>query len=419
MTFAEASRKLLGIVAVLALVALAAHPARVGADPIPRSYHVTGVVTRVEGTAAAVSGLDQRGVKKNAAVSIDWTVDLSIPVHADNPATNTTLYQGNITAFKIQIGTWLAEGADPSAFNTVPVNKIQITDGVGTAADFMDLFRSGFDRGSDPNDAGGVDLIAGNDPNGAQLILHFFEPSGGASSSRFLGDQTPSLYLSSTGAVVGKVTDVQFAIPGIVGPPPPPPPDPTAKCRSSQIASAGTLCKSTFTCLASHAKATPKALLKNPTMLEDCRAKADTKFITAFDKAAATAASSKKGLSCGTTEAGATFISHFDDAIDEILGVVESITPPDPALAGSWYSLAGTMCSTAAKVESKNASKPIGIKLPEARAKARTKLIDAATKAVDKAKKKGFTFDPEPDVTALVDSIDDLIDLIVTELDGT
>jgi hypothetical protein len=43
----------------------------------------------------------------------------------------------------------------------------------------------------------------------------------------------------------------------------------------------------------------------------------------------------------------------------------------------------------------------------------------AANKAIAKAERKGVVFDPAPDVTALLESIDAVINDIVTELVGS
>ena len=50
---------------------------------------------------------------------------------------------------------------------------------------------------------------------------------------------------------------------------------------------------------------------------------------------------------------------------------------------------------------------------------ARTKLTAAAEKALGKAEKKGIVFDPAPDVPALIAAIEDLIDDVVAELNGS
>jgi hypothetical protein len=401
MTFARVSRTLLAALAAVGLVLLAAYPARVGAATA--SYHLDGRFTRALGAALGQFTFGD-------AVSIDWTVDLSIPAHSETPLNFTKEYIGNITAFKIQVGSWIAEGGDPG----VPLNKIDIRDDANdpNAQDNMDMFRSGTDT---PN------LITGSAPNGAQLIIHLFAPGGGASTSNFLGDQTPSLYPDSTGTVFGPDGEVDFAIPGIA---PPPPPDPTVKCRSAQIASAAALCNATFACLSTRAKATAKALAKDPggLVLEACLEKARTKFVASFDKA--TAAAAKKGLSCGTTEAGATFVSHFDAAVDDVVAIVDDVVAVDtikpqlPAFKSGWYTAAKAMCNTVAKAESKDVKKPSPTKLSELRAAARTKLTLAVNKAIATAESKGVVFDPEPDVTAFLDSIDALIDDIVDELNG-
>ena len=401
MTFANVSRTL-GTVGILLLAA------PVGAVEV--SYHLTGKVTLVQGSAQPK--LASLGVTKGADVSIDWAVELSTPPYFDNVATHTKEYHGAITAMKIQIGTWAAQGADPTAFNTVPVNKIDIFHGPATAPeDNLDMSRSAVDT-ADPNT--GLGLVTGNDPNGALIVIHLFAPNGSGSADNVLGDQDPNQYSDSSAGVSGAGGAVAFAIPGIAGPPPA---DPTVKCRTAQLGSAAALCQSTLKCLAARAKQTPAQIAKNPASLQTCEHKASSKFVTAFDKA--TAAAAAKGLSCGTTEPGATFVAHFDTAVDEVVAVVDTITPPNALLSSSWYSDAAAMCAAIVKAESKNVKKPSPATLDQLRATARAKATSAANKAIAKAESKGVTFDPAPDVTALVDSIDALIDDIVTELNGS
>src|SRR5215467_13439000 len=73
------------------------------------SYQLFGKVTKVSGSAA--SGLAALGVKKNAAVTIQWTEDLSTPIHDTNPAIHSASYwattpDNGITSFTIRIGSW-------------------------------------------------------------------------------------------------------------------------------------------------------------------------------------------------------------------------------------------------------------------------------------------------------------------------
>jgi hypothetical protein len=401
MTFANVSRALVTVGTLLLA-------APVGAAEV--SYHLSGKVNYIQGTAQAkLAGL---GVTNGANVSIDWTVELTTPPYFDNP-NGTKEYHGAITAMKIQIGTWTTQGADPTAFNTIPVNKIDIYHGpTAPHEDDLEMRRSGVDT-SDPNT--GLGLVTGNDPNDALIFIRLVALMGGASTDNVLGDQDPSKYLdTSGGSVTGVDGVVGFAIPGVAGPPPP---DPTVKCRTAQIASAATLCQSTLKCLAVRAKQTPAQIAKNPASLQTCRDKASSKFVTAFDKATASAVA--KSLSCGTTEPAATFVTHFDTAVDDVVAVVDTVTPPNALLSSSWYSDAAVMCAAAVKAESKDVKKPSPAKLDQLRATARAKAITVANKAIAKAEKKGVTFDPAPDVTALVDSIDALIDDIVTELNGS
>jgi hypothetical protein len=399
MTFGSVSRRRLGFSAFGLFLIAAAPPWVSAATP---SYHLDAHVTRLlETKSGTLNALAAQGVKKDAAVSIDWTVDTSIPAHSESVPNHTKEYIGNITAFKIQVGSWMAVGGDPG----VTLNKIDIRDDANdpNSLETMDMFRSGTDTPS---------LVMGSDPNGVQLILHFFDPDGGSSTDNVLGDQTPSLYPSLAGTVFGVNGEVDFSI----GASSTPPPDPTVSCRSAQIASAAALCQSTLKCLAVRAKQTPAQIAKNPGSLQACEDKASAKFVTAFDKA--TAAAARKGLSCGTTEPAATFVGHFDAAVDDVVAVVDTITPPSALLSSSWYSDAATMCAAAVKAESKDVKKPSPATLAQLRAAARAKATTLANKAIAKAESKGVTFDPAPDVTALLDSIDALIDDIVTELNG-
>ncbi|MFI5315686.1 MAG: hypothetical protein ACHQ6T_08290 [Myxococcota bacterium] len=360
-------------------------------------------MTRVLGTGGAVSGLAALGVKKGAAVSIDWTVELATPVLAHYPATNSTEYRATgstdgITSFAIEIGGWTATGADP-AQGIVDLNRILV--GGGTSANpeqTIALSRSANDTNS---------LVTNNDPNESLIVLNLSAPNGGVSASNALLDLKPSLYLSSAGAVVGHSgNEVDFAIPGVVA-------DTTAKCRASQLASAGALCQGSLKCRAAYAKAPSK----DPygAKLDTCLANTRAKFVAAFDKAAT--AATKKGLSCATSETGATFAADFDTAEADVAAVVASVQPQNPPVISAWYSGAGAMCSAAAKAESKNVTSPSS-KVVLVREAARVKLTAAASAAVAKAEKKGIVFDPPPDVAGLVESIDKLIDDVVSEIDG-
>jgi len=382
--------------ASLALLGLA-----LPASASQQSYHLNGRVTRVLGSA--VGALGALGVQHDAAVSIDWTVELTTPVHSFNPPTNSTEYwattaNNGITSITIKIGSWTATGLDPNAPNTIAVNRIIVASGTQSdPKDTMDLSRSAVDTNS---------LVTANDPNGSEIVINLFAPSGGASTSNVLGDQTPSLYLASTGSVVGRSgIEVDFSIPG---------PDPTVKCRASQLASAGALCQGTLGCLASHARAPARD--PNDVKLDACLGKARDKFVAAFDKAAATAA--RQGLACGTSEDGATFAADFDIAKDAVVAVVDAVDPQTPAVISAWYSGAAAMCSAAAKAESRNVAKPAPDKLVRLRESARVKLLAAAAKVVAKAEAKGVVFNPEPDVAGLVESIDHLVDDLVAELSG-
>jgi hypothetical protein len=357
------------------------------------AYHLAGKVTRIQG--AAQSGLASLGVTVGASVAIDWSVDLATPIQSHNEPTHTNVYVGAIKTFTIQVGSWTATGMTPAGTD---MNRVQISH---TSSDHLDLQRSGSDTGS---------TVTGGAVDGSQLILHLFDPSGKAGITENLGDQNPSLYLESTGAVSGTNGEVAFAIPGTTHPVG----DPTAKCRAAQLAAAGTLCQSTFKCLAAFEKAPGKD--PGSKKLGTCEDAAVQKFLASYDKAAANAA--KKGLSCGTDEPGTTLVSHFDAAVADVTSVVDSVNPDVPALDGAWLTDAGALCGTVEKAISKNATKPDLAKLEAARAKAKAKLILLANQAVAKAESKGVVFDPEPDVTAFVDSIDTLIDDVVNELEG-
>jgi hypothetical protein len=378
--------------AIAALALGLASSGSAGASTV--AYHLDGKVTRIMGSAQ--SGLAALGVTQGAAVSIDWEVDLATPIHVHNEPTHTNVYDDAIVTFTIQIGTWTATGVTPSGLN---LNTVTI--GNQASADTMDLERSGADTGS---------LVTGSNPDGSKLSVNLFDPNGTAGTSENLGDQNPSLYLSSTGSVVGTNGEVAFAIPGTTNPVG----DPTAKCRAAQIAAAGTLCQSTFKCLTAFSKAPDKD--PGSVKLEACENKAGATFLVSYDKAAATAA--KKGLSCGTSEPGATLVADFNDAIGDVVTVVDSVEPNVPALVSSWFTDAGAMCSTIEKAIAKNATKLDPVKLGAARAKARAKLIVLADQAIAKAESKGVVFAPEPDVTAFADSIDALIDDVVNELNG-
>lgn len=364
------------------------------------SYMLFGEVTQVVGPNT--SGLAALGVKKSAAVTIEWTEELSTPVHSTNPTTHVTDYwattpDNGITAFTVKIGSWTATAANAPDPNLPTNNIIGVADGFeGGPQDQLDLSHTATDTGN---------LVTDSNPIGSQIVVNLVAKQGGASTSLALGDQTPSLYLDSSGEVVGPGATVEFKIPG---------PDPTAICRAAQIAAAGTLCQSTLGCLAAYAKAPNKdpMLVK----LQTCESKARDKFVAAFDKATASAAS--HGRSCGTSEDGATFDGHFDTAETAVVDLVDSIQPQAPMLIAPLLSGAGSMCSAGAKAESKNVLKPSS-KVLLLRENARTKLTNAANKLIAKAEAKGITFDPAPDVAGIVSSIDALIDDIVTEVNGT
>ncbi|HTO52335.1 MAG TPA: hypothetical protein VMR50_03030 [Myxococcota bacterium] len=384
------------LAAVLSLAAASAAPAAT------QSYRLNGRVTGVRG--AAENALKGLGVKKDALVQIHWTVELSTPVHDTNPAVNSTNYwatnaSNGITAFTVQIGSWTATGVDPAPPSTfLPVNVVGITgpSALEGPGDRMDLSRSAMDTNG---------LINLDDANFAEIVINLSAPAGGASTSNALGDQTPSKYLASTGYVVGSGGEVDFAIPG---------PDATQKCRASQLASAATLCQSSLKCLAAHAKAPDKDPMG--TKRDACLDKARTKFVAAFDKAAAGAAS--RGLGCGTEEDGAALDADFDSAQAHVVAIADAVQPPDAPVLSSWYSGGASMCSTGLKAESKDASKPTPGKVERVREDARIKLTVAAGKAVDAAQKKGVTFDPAPDVAGLVESIDLLIDDLANAING-
>ena len=365
------------------------------------SYHLDGQVTRLLDPSSlqtlggpVAAALAQHHVQKDALVSIDWTVDSSIGHQAG------ATYFGVITAFTIQVGSFTATGGDPPGPGAV-LNKVAIVDHpTGVELDTMDIFRSGSDTDS---------ILDGNDPNGIQLIVHLFDPSGDSSTSTQLGDQTPSHYPSMTGTIFGKHGEIDFS--AVVQSPPA---DTSAKCRVAQLGAAGALCKSTLTCLAAHEKAPAKD--PGGVKLDTCRTKADARFVAAWDRAAATAAS--KGLTCRTTDSGAIAVGHVDDAVDAVLALADTINPPQPALVSSWLAAAGSACSAAVKAESKNVTKPDPSKLAQLRASADAKLTAAAQKALDKAKNKGVVFDPEPDVAAFIASLDALVDEILSEVNG-
>jgi hypothetical protein len=383
---------------VLAVFALALLSSRAGASQV--SYHLSGVVTQV--TGSATSGVSALGVQHDAPVSIDWTIETTTPALSYNPAVNSTEYRATtptngIVSITIKIGDWTAT-ADPNAPADVQVNRI-IVGGGGTQlapGQTLDISRTSTDTGQ---------LVSDDAPNQALIVLNLLAPNGGASTSNALGDQNPSAYPESTGEVVGKNGEIDFSIGG---------PDPTAKCRAAQIADAGVLCQSTLACRATHAKSPDKDPMS--AKLDACLQKAHDKFVAAFDKAAANAAS--RGLFCGTSEDGAAFADDFATAEAAVVTVVDSVSPQNPAVVSSWYSGAGAMCSAAAKAESKTVTRPT-TKLALLRESARLKLGAAAQKAVDKAEAKGVVFDPAPDVAGLVESIDLLVDDVVAAANGS
>ena len=386
------STRLLPVLASLAL----ALPAR-GAQ---LSYHLNGTVTRVVGSA--VGALGALGVQHDAPVSIDWTVELTTPVHSTNPAVNSTEYwattpSNGITSITIKIGSWTATGGDPSAPGTIAVNRVIV--GGGTAANpaqTLDISRTATDTQS---------LVTAGDPNDSEIVLNLFAPAGGTSTDNALGDQDPTRYRESTGFVMGRTgIEVDFSMPG---------PDPTVKCRASQLASAGTLCQTSFGCLAAHAKAASRD--PQNAKLDACVQKAHDRFVAAFDAAATAAA--RRGASCGTSEDGATFADDFATAESHAVTIVASVQPQNTPVVSSWYAGAGAMCGAAAKAEAKNVIKSSG-QVARLRESARLKLGTAASKAVAKAESKGVVFAPEPDVAGLVSAVDALVDDLVGIVDG-
>jgi len=378
---------------VIALLALVAPLERVEAAVV--SYHIDGQVTRMAG--ASQSALAQLGVHVGASVSIDWSIESTTPVTSESPANFTKTYRNAITSFKIQVGSWVAQGADPLG---VPDNQVNIRSGPPSQA-VADLFRSAADTNT---------LLAGSNANGAEIVLHLLDLASGASSSGALTDEDPSLYRAMTGAVSGDGGEVAFTLPI----PSAPPPDPTVKCRSAQITAAGAFCKATFACLATQARAPAKD--PDDKKLDACRDKARAKFSAAFDKAAAAAAA--KNLLCGTTVAAETLTSDFDSGVDDVVAVVETAQPEVPTVTAAWYGGAGTLCSTVTRAVAKNLPKPAPDKLAQLRAAARDKATAAANKVIAKAEAKGVTFVPPPDVAALIDSVDALIDDVVNALNG-
>jgi hypothetical protein len=363
------------------------------------SYQLFGTVTQVIGPNTA--GLAAVGVKKNAAVTIEWTEELTTPLHSTDPVKHVADYwattpDNGITAFTVTIGSWTATAANAPDPNDPTENMIAVADGFeGGPMDQLDLSHTATDTGN---------LVTDSNPIGSQIVLDLVAKRGGGSTGLALGDQTPSQYPDSSGEVIGPGATVEFKIPG---------PDPTAKCRAAQIAAAGTLCQSALGCLAAYAKAPNKdPMLVN---LQTCESKARDRFVAAFDKQTAAAAS--HGLSCGTSEDGATFDGHFDTAETAVVDLVDSVQPQAPTVIAPLLSGAGSMCSTGAKAESNNVLKPSS-KVDLLRENARIKLTNAANKLIAKAEAKGITFDPAPDVAGIVSSIDALIDDIVTEVNG-
>ena len=358
------------------------------------TFHMDGQVTEIMGSAQ--SNLAGLGVHLNAPVSIDWSVDPNAPFTDDPPAFSRVYDSGVITSFTVKIGSWTATGSDARAM----VNRVQV--GHGQGADTLDNFYLTRSAVDDPND-----FLTGNEPNG-QITLNFDDFHGKGNTGLGLDQQTPSQFSSMVGAVSGVNGMVQF---GAV----PPGGDQTAKCRAARLAAAGTFCKATFACLAKNAKS-PLAD-PNELKLDGCRATAEEKFTTAYDAAGAAAA--RKNLSCGNDLSATEMLTVFDTAVDDVIEVAATISPPNPLLVSSWYTAAGAMCSAAEKAEAKNAGKPSQATLDQARATARAKLTTAANKAIAKAERQGVVFTPPPDVAAFLDSIDALIDDLANAVNGT
>ena len=356
-----------------------------------KSYHVTGRVLHVlAGLGGDHTGaLHDLGVSEGATVQVDYTLELSTPGSQD--AADQTHYTGAIAELKLQIGSWTASRSDAVV---AMQNLVSVSD--NASADILYLTAPGDD----------TNHVMLGDPNLApELVLSLqFVGSASASNGQAL-DQNPNKYTTLVGAATGTYGQVYFEFkPGSGGGGSTK--DPKAACHTARLNAAAALCQSRFQCLARRAKAPEKDPAS--AVLNACTAKADGKFLTAFDKAGVGA--ERKHLQCPLSVSGDVARMVIGNLVAFSAVRADAVTPPTPALESSWLGAAASACGAGIKAEGKNSAKPDASKLAVARQKGRDKLGTAAGKAVEKAEKKGVVFDPDPDVPGFVGSVDDAID---------
>jgi len=356
-----------------------------------KSYHVTGRVLYVlAGLGGDHTGsLAALGVTAGATVQVDYTLELSTPgVFGSADQTN---YDGAITAFQFQIGSWTASRTNPVVANQ---NLVSVSD--TNSADILFLTTPGEDTSH----------IMEGDPNlpDPTLSLQF---TGGANVSNGQAlDQNPNKYSTLVGAATGTYAQVYFEFKPGAGGGGGHTQDPKAGCHTARLNAAASLCQAKFQCLAKRAKAPDKDPLSD--VLHACTAKADAKFLTSFDKAGVTAA--KKGLQCPLSVSGEVARQVITNLVAFSAAHVDALTPATPPVNSAWLSGAAVACSAGLKAEARDAAKPDAQKLATARQKADDKLTTAASNAVAKAAKKGVVFVPDADVPGFVGSVDDAID---------
>src|SRR5262249_41411949 len=147
-----------------------------------------------------------------------------------------------------------------------------------------------------------------------------------------------------------------------------------------------------------------------------CLTKAGDAFTNAFDAAAAKAAD--KELACGTDASASEVLGAIDEKVDAVVAEVDGIEPSYPPLESAWLAATGADCFSSVGAQSANAAKPDADKLASALAKAALKLDTALQKAADTAESKGIVFDPELDIPAFEEAVDDVIDTTTSEING-
>jgi cyclophilin family peptidyl-prolyl cis-trans isomerase len=189
-------------------------------------------------------------------------------------------------------------------------------------------------------------------------------------------------------------------------------------CEAGQRAAASKLCKSQLSCLSKYAKAPSK----DPTLasLDTCGEKASLKFLSAYEKAIASAVS--KGAFCSTDDPDQAedFVSAPVEALAlDVLDVaaLENWTSTDKAdlaqRSGILKAAAG-YCGTSLRLMSKEAKKPARAKLDTARTKARSKFDASVAKVLAKAGSAGADYPGRP-----VDEVGDRVEDITDEFAGS